>query len=49
MGAGHKIKIVKDKEATLNKAYNIVNDFRSSFAIMSRRPVLFIVLVLLCR
>lgn len=48
VGAGHKIKIVKDKEATLNKAYNIVNDFRSSFAIMSRRPVLFIVLVLLC-
>ena len=47
VGAGCKIKIVKDKEKTLAKANKIVSDFRSTFKIISRRPLLFIVLVVL--
>ena len=48
VGAGAKIKLVKNKEKTLGKATKIVADFRNSFKIMSRRPVLFILLFLMC-
>lgn len=48
VGAGAKIKIVKDKQKTLEKADKVVNDFRSSFIIMSHHPVLFVALIILC-
>ncbi|MDE6504722.1 MAG: flippase-like domain-containing protein [Clostridia bacterium] len=48
VGVGAKIRIVKDKEKTLGKAKKVVSDFRNSFAIMSRRPALFILLVAMC-
>ena len=48
VGIGVKIKLVKDKEKTLGKARKVVSDFRNSFAIMSRRPVLFILLIVMC-
>lgn len=46
--AGCKIRIVKDRERAMEKVEKIVYDFRSSFAIMSRSPVKFILLILLC-
>lgn len=48
VGLGAKIKIVKDKDATLGKAEKVVSDFRSGFAIMSKRPVHLIALLLCC-
>lgn len=48
VGAGAKIRIVKDKQKTIDKAGKVVNDFRASFTIMSRHPVLFIALIVLC-
>lgn len=45
---GHKIKIVKDKDKMMERVDKIVDDFRSSFRIMSRRPFMFIALILLC-
>lgn len=48
VGLGHKLKIVKDKEKTLGKAAKVVSDFRTTFKIISRRPLLFITLIILC-
>lgn len=45
---GYKVKIVRDKEKTMAKAAKVVQDFTSSFAIMSAHPVQFILLILLC-
>ncbi|MCM1043044.1 MAG: flippase-like domain-containing protein [Corallococcus sp.] len=45
---GWKLRIVKDKEKTLKKAFGVVNDFRSSFAIMSKHPFRFFTLFLCC-
>ncbi len=48
VGAGAKIKIVKDKEKATAKAEAFVNDFRSAFKIMSHRPLNLIFLMLFC-
>lgn len=45
---GAKVKIVKDKDKTMAKAFNTVNDFRSSIAIMSKKPINFIFLIVVC-
>ena len=45
---GCKFKIVKNKDKAMEKVTKIVDDFRSSFAIMSRSPLKFIILILLC-
>ena len=45
---GYKLKIVKDKEKSLANAEKTVNEFRASFKIMSRKPLNFIALILLC-
>jgi len=45
---GAKVKIVKDKEKARARAFNTVNDFRSSIAIMSKKPLNFIILILIC-
>ena len=46
VGLGAKVKIVKDKEKSMQKAEKIVNDFRSGVKIMSRNPLGFIALML---
>ena len=48
VGLGAKIKIVKDKQATMAKAEKVVSDFRAGFKIMSRRPLHLIGLVFFC-
>lgn len=48
VGLGAKMKIVKDREATMAKAEKVVSDFRAGFAIMSKKPLSLIVLVLSC-
>ncbi|MGN1041106.1 MAG: YbhN family protein [Candidatus Fimimonas sp.] len=45
---GHKLKIVKNKEKTMQKALNTVQDFRSSFIIMAKRPLHMALLVVTC-
>ena len=45
---GAKVKLVKDKDKTMAKAFNTVNDFRSSIAIMSKKPLNFIILIVVC-
>lgn len=45
---GHKLKIVKNKEKTMQKALNTVQDFRSSFIIMAKRPLHMVLLVVTC-
>lgn len=46
--AGHKIKIVKDKDKTMQKAEAVLNDYRSGFVIMAHRPLQFILLIVVC-
>jgi len=48
VGLGAKIRIVKDKQATMAKAEKVVSDFRTGFKIMSRKPLNLIALVLFC-
>ncbi|MDE6667231.1 MAG: flippase-like domain-containing protein [Clostridia bacterium] len=48
VGLGYKVKIVKDKEKTLAKATKVVSDFRTTFKIISKRPLLFVILIILC-
>ena len=48
MGLGAKIKIVKDKEATMAKAEKVVSDFRAGFRIMSKKPFNLIALLFFC-
>ena len=48
VGIGAKIKIVKDKEATMAKAEKVVSDFRAGFKIMSRKPLNLIGLIIFC-
>ncbi len=43
-----KLHIVKDKEKTMARAYKIVSDFKECFSIMSKRPLIFVFLVLIC-
>ncbi|MCM1533092.1 MAG: flippase-like domain-containing protein [Corallococcus sp.] len=43
-----KIKILRRKEKWINSAHSAVKDFRSSFIIMSHKPLHFIGLILLC-
>lgn len=45
---GFKMRIVKDKEKAMTKALTLVKDFRSSFAIMAKRPLQLILLVVVC-
>lgn len=44
----NKIRIVKDKEKALKKAYRGVEEFRSAFKIMSKNPWKFFALICLC-
>lgn len=46
--AGNKLRIVKDRERTMDKALGVVRDFRSSFAIMAHHPLEFVLLSLSC-
>lgn len=48
IGLGAKMKIVKDKDKAMAKAFNTVNDFRSAIAIMSKKPLNFIFLIVFC-
>lgn len=48
VGLGAKIKIVKNKEATMAKAEKVVSDFRAGFRIMSRKPLNLIGLIFFC-
>ena len=48
VGLGAKVKIVKDKEATMAKAEKVVSDFRAGFKIMSRKPLNLIGLIVFC-
>lgn len=48
IGIGHKLKIIKNPVHALYKIERIVHDFRSSFKIMSKSPIGFISLILLC-
>ena len=48
VGLGAKVKIVKDKDATMAKAEKVVSDFRAGFKIMSRKPLKLIGLVFFC-
>lgn len=48
IGAGAKLKIVKDKEKTMAKALKTVNDFRAAFKIMAKKPAEFVALILFC-
>ncbi|MDE7083094.1 MAG: flippase-like domain-containing protein [Clostridia bacterium] len=48
VGLGAKMRIVKDKEATMGKAEKVVSDFRSGFKIMSKKPLNLIGLVFFC-
>lgn len=48
MTLGHKLHIVKNKEAIVLKAKRGANDFRSSFVIMARKPLHAILLLLCC-
>lgn len=48
IGAGAKLKIVKDKEKTMTKALKTVNDFRTAFKIMAKKPAEFVALILFC-
>ncbi len=43
-----KIKILRRKQKWINSAYSAVKDFRSSFIVMSHKPVQFILLMLVC-
>lgn len=45
---GHKMRLVKDEEKILNKAEDVVNDFRSAFIIMGRKPVHLVLIALAC-
>lgn len=45
---GAKLRIVKDKEKTIQKAIGVVQDFRSSFIIISKRPFHLILLIIVC-
>lgn len=44
----HKIRLVKDKDKMMKRVDKMVDDFRLSFAIMSKSPLKFITLILLC-
>lgn len=48
VGIGAKLKIVKDKDATMGKAEKVVSDFSSGFKIMSKKPLNLIALLLCC-
>ena len=45
---GHKLRIVKDKEATFNRTKNGVRDFTASFVSMWKKPLQSILLLILC-
>ncbi len=45
---GHKLKIVKNKQKQIDKAHRAAEDFVSSFKLMSKAPLHFVVVVLLC-
>lgn len=45
---GHQMRFVKDEEKVLARAEGIVNDFRSAFIIMGRRPVHLVLVSLAC-
>lgn len=48
VGLGAKMKIVKDKQATMAKAEKVVSDFLAGFKIMSRKPFNLIALLFFC-
>ncbi len=44
----HKLKIIKDKEKLINRATKITNDFMCCLSIISKRPLYFALLILIC-
>ena len=48
LNIGYKLKIVKDKEARLERGKNAVNNFVTAFVSMIKRPVHSIILSILC-
>lgn len=48
LNIGYKLKLVKDKEAKLERAKNAVNSFIAAFVSMIKRPFHSVVLALLC-
>ncbi|MCH5157267.1 MAG: flippase-like domain-containing protein [Clostridiales bacterium] len=48
LNIGYKLRIVKDKEARLERGKNAVNNFVNAFVSMIKRPLHSIVLALLC-
>ncbi|MCM1289559.1 MAG: flippase-like domain-containing protein [Corallococcus sp.] len=45
---GHKLKIVKDKDATFNRAKKGVAEFKNSFVSMLKKPLQSCILIVLC-
>lgn len=48
VGVGVKLKLVKDREAQLNKAFKLVDDFKSSLRLVSKGGIHIIALLLIC-
>ena len=48
VSAGNKIKIVKDKEKTMQNAERVLNDYRAVFVIMAQHPFKFLMLIGVC-
>jgi len=45
---GHKLRLVKNKDTLILHAKRGVNDFRSSFVLMTRKPLHFVLLLICC-
>lgn len=48
VGVGVKLKLVKDREAQLNKAFKLVDDFKSSLRLISKGGIHIVALLLIC-
>lgn len=48
IGLGFKLKIVKDKEKTMQNAERVLTDFRNGFKIMAKKPLALIALIAFC-
>ncbi len=48
VGIGVKLKLVKDREAQLNKAFKLVDDFKSSLRLISKGGIHIVALLLIC-
>lgn len=48
IGVGVKLKLVKDREAQLNKAFKLVDDFKSSLRLISKGGIHIVAMLLIC-